>query len=258
MENPIQSIWKRRSLVLAFAVMDLKLRYRNSSLGFLWSIAEPLLMLSVLYLVFTNIFKTEIENYALYLLLGIVLWFFFNRATSMSLTSIIGRGNIFTKIYFPREFPPLSSCLTAFFMTVFELGVFFLFMIPLQFIPSITVFWLPILLIFEFIFILGFALPLSVVNARFRDVQYIWAVILQAGFFLMPIIYELKIFPQAIQDILSYIPMVSILVMARDVVLYDTNPTIEGLGYLIISSVLFLLAGYAIFKKYESHVVEEL
>ena len=134
LKTDLKDIWKRRFLILTFAINDLKLRYRNSFLGFLWTIAEPLLMLTVLYLVFTNILKTDIENYAIYLLLGLVLWFFFVRATTASLASIINRGNILTKISLPREIPPISSCLTSFFMTVFEIGVFFLFMIPLQFI----------------------------------------------------------------------------------------------------------------------------
>jgi len=256
--NEIIGLWKRRSLILTFAINDLKLRYRNSFLGFLWTIAEPLLMLTVLYLVFTNIFKTDIENYVLYLLLGLVLWFFFTRATSTSLVSIVGRGNILTKIYLPREIPPISSCLTSFFMTVFEIGVFFLFMILLQFMPTLTIVWLPLIIVIEFIFVLGISLPLSVLNARFRDFQYIWTVVLQAGFFLMPILYTMEIFPKLMQDVLSYVPMVIILEMARDTVLYNIHPNLEDLSYLILSSLAILFVGYGIFKKFESRVVEEL
>ena len=258
MSSEIKSIWERRALIWIFAVNDLKLRYRNSVLGFFWSVAEPLLMLTVLYLVFTNIFETDIKNYELYLLSGLVLWFFLNRATNMSLTSILGRANIITKINFPKEILPISSCLTSFFMLIFELGVFFLFMIPAQFIPTFTIVWLPLILVIEFILVLGISFPLSIINVRFRDIQYLWVVVIQAGFFLMPIIYELKIFPQVMQDLLSYIPMVGILVMARDVILYNTHPTFEGLSYLILSSLAVLVIGYGIFKKLEPRIVEEL
>jgi len=254
----LRDIWKRRSLILAFAITDLKLRYRNSFLGFLWSLVEPLLILSVLYLVFTNIFKTEIENYVLFLLLGIVIWFFFNRATSMSLNCLLNRKNIITKIYFPREILVISSCLTAFFMATLEFAVFFLFMIPVQFIPPLTFLWLFLIIILEFIFILGISFLLAILNTRLRDIQNIWTVVLQAGFFVMPIIYKLEIFPQAIQEILYYVPLVHVLEISRDVVVNGNHPQFENLGYLILSSLAILVVGYIVFHKFESRIVEEL
>ena len=253
-----KGLWDHRSLILSFAILDLKLRYRNSFLGFLWSVVEPMLILSVLYFVFTNLFKTEIENFVLYLLLGLVIWFFFNRSTSMSLTSLIGRKNILTKIYFPREILVISSCLTAFFMTVFEIGIFFLFMIPVQFVPTITLVWFPLLVLFGFVFVLGISFILSVLNARLNDVQHIWTVVLQAGFFLMPIFYKIDIFPLEIQKILSAFPMVAFLETSRQVILYNENPNSEMLMYLIGISSLVLVIGYAIFRKYEWKIIEEL
>jgi len=121
-------LWIRRHLVWHMAVIDLKTRYKNSVLGFAWSLIEPLLILTILYLVFTNIFKTDIENYAIFLLIGIITWNMFYRATSMNTTSIINKANVITKFYFPREIFILSTTITAFFMMLFELivlGIFF-------------------------------------------------------------------------------------------------------------------------------------
>ena len=199
-----EDVWKKRSLIYNFAISDLKIRYRNSVLGFFWTFLEPLLMLSVLYLVFTNIFKSQIEHFPLYLLLGIIIWNVFSRGTTIAINSILARGSILTQIYFPREIPSLSATVTAFFMLCFELIVFVIFMVVFQLIPSPTIVLLPFVLLLEFILVFGLSLPLSVLNVRFRDTQFIWAVILQVGFFSTPILYRSDILPEFAQRILSF------------------------------------------------------
>ena len=257
-QSRIKEILNRRSLIQIFAINDLKLRYRNSILGFFWSILEPLLMLSVLFVIFTNVMRSDIPYYPLYLLLGLIMWNMLTRATSMSLGSIISRGSIITKIYFPREIPAISSCITSSIMLFFELAVFSAFLAVFQFVPPSTIALLPVLLIIEFIFILGLSLPLSVLNVYFRDVQYIWALIVHAGFFLMPIIYRTEIFPERLQTLFSLIPMTRILDMAHDVALYNKIPSAADWAYIIASSLGILCVGYLIFKRFEARVGEEL
>jgi len=254
----LNKIWNRRSLIRTFAINDLKIRYRNSILGFFWSILEPLLMLSVLYIIFTNVVKSDIPYYPLYLLLGLIMWNMLSRGTSMGLHSIMSRGGIITKIYFPREIPAISSCITASIMLLLELVVFSIFLVAFQFVPPLTMALLPIILIIEFILVLGLSLPLSVLNVYFRDIQYIWALIVHAGFFLMPIIYRAEIFPERLQTILSLIPMTRILDMAHDVTLYNIIPSATDWAYIIASSLAILCVGYLIFKRFEARVGEEL
>ena len=135
-ENSISKIWEKRSLIRTFAINDLVIRYKGSVLGILWSLIEPLLMLVILYVIFTHIFKSDIENYALYLLLGIIMWSFFSRSTTMGINSILNRAGIVKQVYFPREILPISSCITAFIMLGIEFGVFFAFVAAFQFVPS--------------------------------------------------------------------------------------------------------------------------
>lgn len=251
-------VWKKRSLVYNFAISDLKIRYRSSVLGFFWTFLEPLLMLGVLYLVFTNIFKFEIEHYPLYLLLGIIIWGMFSRGTTVAINSILARGSILTQIYFPREIPSLSATITAFFMLCFELIVFGIFMIAFQLVPSPTIVLLPFVLLLEFILVFGLSLPLSVLNVKFRDTQFIWAVILQMGFFLTPIFYKFDILPEFAQRILYFSPMVHIVNMARDVTIYNTIPSIESIQITIATTLLIFAVGYAIFRKIQVRVIEEL
>lgn len=254
----LSKIWSRRSLIRTFAITDLKMRYRKSVLGFFWSVLEPLLMLSVLYIIFTNVIKSDIPYYPLYLLLGLIMWHMLTRATNMSLTSITGRAGIITKIYFPREIPAISSCITAFIMMLLEFAVFSAFLVAFQFVPPLTIAFLPVLLIIEFVLVLGLSLPLSVLNVYFRDVQYMWAVIIHAGFFLMPIIYRLEIFPERLQMVLSLIPIAKILDMAHDVTLYKIIPPAPDWIYIVATSLAILGLGYLIFRRFEARVSEEM
>lgn len=251
-------LWKRKSLILNFAISDLKVRYRNSVLGFFWTFLEPLLMLGVLYLIFSNIFKIEIENFPLYLLLGIVMWGMFSRGTNMGLSSIIAREGILKQLSLPREILVVSSTITSSIMLIFELIVFGIFMAIFQFIPENTIAILPLILILEFIMVLGVTFPLSVLNVKYRDVQFIWSVVIQAGFFLTPIIYRFDMLPENIQNILQYSPMVHIFIIAQDVTLYGQLPNIESVQYAILTTIIVFAVGYAIFKKFNSKIVEEL
>lgn len=251
-------IWENRSLIFLLSITDVKLRYRNSFLGFFWTFLEPLLMLTVLYFVFTNIFKTDIENYALFLLLGLILWYMFSRATTMGMTSLTDKSNIIQKIYMRKEIIVFSSALTSFIMMSFEFAAFAVFLVALQFVPPLTIVILPLILIDLFVLSLGFSLMLSVLNIYFKDIRFIWQVILQAGFFLTPILYKLDIFPENIQFILRVNPLVPILESAHDVVLYNLMPSLETTLILIGTSMATLLIGYAIFRLKDHTIIENL
>jgi lipopolysaccharide transport system permease protein len=251
-------VWKKKSLILDFAISDLKNRYRNSVLGFVWTLLEPLFILLVLYVVFTNIFKSSIEYFPLYLLLGLIMWNMFVRGTQLALNSLHSRGPILSQIRIPTEIPSISSSLTSLFMLTFEMIVFGIFLIAFHFIPPLTAIILPLIIGLEFILVLGISLPLSVLNIRFRDTQFIWAVVIQAGFFLTPIFYRLDILPIQAQNILVFSPMVQILNFAHDATLYGRFPTTDNIAIAVGTTFLVLLIGYAIFRKLSHRIIEEL
>ena len=255
--NLFREIWKRRSLIVLFAINEVKLRYRNSVLGFLWTFLEPLLMLLVLYLVFTNLIKNNIENYPLYLLLGLIIWYMFSRATSNGLSSLLDKASIIQKIYFRREIVVISSCLSAFIMMGFEFVAFAIFMIVFQFVPPITIILLPLVLVDLFVLTLGISLLFSVLNVYFRDIKFIWQVLLQAGFFLSPIIYTLDLFPENTRWVLRLNPLVAIFDAAHDLVLYNSLPNVNSIIYLVIATISILIIGYAMFRSRDKKIVEE-
>ena len=254
----ISQIWKRRSLIRTFAINDLVIRYKSSGLGVVWSLLEPLLMFGVLYVIFTNVFKSTVENYPLYLLLGIIMWSFFSRATTMGIGSIISRAGIIKQIYFPREILPISSCVTALVMMGIEFGVFFAFVVVFQFLPSISILILPGLLFLLFCLSVGISLFLSVLNVKFRDIQSVWGVVMYAGFFISPVIYSLDTFPEELRRFLLINPVAQILEMAHNSVLYGTLPSLSSVAYTVGVTFGILILGYFTFRHYQFKMVEEL
>ena len=253
-----EELWKTKGILFNFAIFDLKVKYRNSVLGILWSLIEPLLLLGVLLLVFSTIFKFDIENFPLYLLLGIITWNFFKNGTSIALGSITNRSAFISQIYFPRAIPGLSAGLTSSLILMTELVIFAVFMIALNFTPSITILYLIPIFVLEFILILGLALPLSILNTKFKDTEFIWGVVLQAGFFLTPIIYQFDMLPEMVRKILQFSPMVQIVTMAHHVVLYGTLPSINQIAYATFSIAIIVIIGYVIFRKLQGQIVEEM
>jgi len=254
----LKELWNRRSLIWSFAISDLKIRYRNSVLGFFWTLLEPLLLMAVLYIVFTNIFKSQIDHFGLYLLIGIIMWNMFSRGTEMAMNSILAKGTLLTHIYFPIEIPAISAVITSSLMLFFEIIVFFIFMVGFQFVPPMTILFLPLVLALEILFVLGISLPLSVLNVRYRDVQFIWKVILQVGFFVTPVFYKLDILPSNIKSIIKYSPMVQIINMGHDFSLFNKLPSLESLEIAIFTTFMVFIFGYFIFQRAQKRVIEEL
>jgi len=186
------------------------------------------------------------------------MWNMFVRGTQLALNSILTRKGIMTQIYVPVEIPPISSSLTSLIMLTLEMVAFGIFMVAFHFVPTSTIIILPLVLILEFILVMGLSLPLSVLNVKFRDTQFIWGVILQVGFFMTPIFYKIDILPQQIQPIIRLNPMVQIINFAHNAVLYNILPTINEVAMAIGTTGVIFAVGYGIFRKLRSRIIEEL
>ena len=215
-------------------------------------------MLIVLYVVFSNLMRVQVEHYQLFLLLGIILWNFFDRGTSMSILGIIGKPSLVQKVYFPRDILVISTCIMTLMMTALEFVVFIIFMVIFRVLPGWTVAYLPPIFACEFLIVLGLSLALAAFNVYFRDVQFIWKVVVQIGFFATPIIYPITIFPENVRWIVMLNPMAQIIIMMRDCILNQTGPDPLSLAYLAISSLLVLLIGYIIFDRLEPKFAEAI
>jgi ABC-2 type transport system permease protein len=185
---------QNRALLSELVRTDFKLRYQGSFLGYAWSLLRPLLLFIILYVVFVKFLKlgTGIPHYPVYLLLGIVIWNFFTEMTVQSLGSIVGRGDLIRKIRIPRWIIVFSSSISAVINLGLNLIVVAIFMAINHVDLYRTLLLVPFLLLEVYLFALGISLFLSALFVKFRDIGYIWEVILQAGFYLTPILYPLS------------------------------------------------------------------
>jgi lipopolysaccharide transport system permease protein len=256
--NGLREIWDKKQIIWEFAKNDLKIRYRNSVLGFLWTLLEPLLFLLVLYVVFTNIFENNIENFPLYLLSGIIIWNMLVKGTQISLTGISSRSALFTHIKIPVAIPAISAGITALLMFTLELVILGTFMVAFQFIPPTTILIFPLIILLEFVLIIGVALPLSLVNIRIKDIQFMWNIILHAGFFLHPIFYQPEILPENVLEAIKFSPMFHILEFSRNVMLYNKLPQMEETLMAIGMTFVIFVIGYLVFRKLSGRILEEI
>jgi ABC-2 type transport system permease protein len=192
----ISNIASRRNRILLreLVITDFKLRYQGSVLGYLWSLLKPLFLFAIMYVVFGLLVKLgSIEHYAVYLLLGIVLWTFFSEATNQGMSSIVARGDLIRKISFPKYIIVLSTTISALINLLLNLFIVGVLMAinGVDFNASSLLFLVFVVEIY--VLALGLAFFLAALNVKYRDTGHIWEIIMQAAFYGTPIIYPLSV-----------------------------------------------------------------
>lgn len=261
---------QNRALLAELVRTDFKLRYQGSVLGYAWSLLKPLLLFAVLYVVFVKFLKFggDIPHFPIYLLLGIVLWTFFSDMTNQSLSSIVGRGDLIRKIRIPRWIIVVSASVSALINLGLNLIVVFAFMLFDKVDLLQTSIWLPLILLEIYILGLGLSLFLAAAFVKYRDVNYIWEVLMQAGFYLTPILYPMTLIANVdYQKIMLLNPMGQAIQDARYSLIthHPDNVTIsrafENGAYRLIPvamCVVILIIGIWYFKREAPHFAENL
>jgi len=251
-------LFEYSELIKNLVASDLKVKYQSSVLGFAWSMLNPLLMMLVLYAVFNNIFRFEQEHFALYLLIGIIAWRFLVNGTMAGMYSIVGKSSLVTKIFIPREVLTFSMTMSAFISSILE----FMVLIPLLLIfgasLSFTMLLFPVIHALYFIMVYGLSLVLASLYVYYRDLNQIWDIVLQVGFYLAPIIYPLSLVPEKYMFYYMLNPVTRLMVMYRDILLYNTIPS--ALDFIIVAmcGLIFLIIGTMIFRKLSPRFAEEV
>lgn len=216
-------------LLRELVVTDFKVRYQGSLLGYLWSLLRPLMIFLILYLVFTKFLPVgkSVEHYPQYLLVGIVLWNYFGEVTSGSVGAIVGKGDLLRKINFPRYVIILAGSISA----LINLGLNAIIVAVFMFVGDISVDWSVLMvvpLVAElFVLALALAFLLSALFVKFRDVSYIWEVIMQAAFYATPILYPLGDVPRRYAELIILNPVAQIIQDIRRVLIPSGQPTIR-------------------------------
>lgn len=269
----VHELWSYRELVRNLVVRDLKVRYRNSVLGILWSLINPLLMMLVFTIVFTVIGRTStIDKYPVFVLCGILPWNFFSFSVIGSIRSIVDNAPLVSKVYFPREGLPISVVLANLVNFLIALVVLFTFILAFQIPLTRWVLLLPVVILVQVIFIVGVGLIMATMNVFYRDAQVIMEVLMQAWFFLTPIFYPGDILPRNYEvmgftiDVWRWMnilnPMASIVATYR-VILYGTGeggapPDFYFFMRTVLTCVAVLATGSLIFYRYSPKFGEEV
>ena len=198
---------KYRPLIRELVTRDLKVKYRRSFLGYVWSILNPLLMMLLQTLVFSYMFRFQIENFPLYLICGNTLFNFFNESTNMGMGSVLGNSSLIKKVYVPKFIFPISRVVSSFVNLLFSLAAIILVMLITRspFHLTILLVWAPLVLLF--LFTCGIALLLSALAVYFRDLQYLYGIVTMAWMYATPLFYPISALPPFMVAIVKLNPL---------------------------------------------------
>lgn len=246
---------KYQPLMNELVKRDLKVKYRRSMLGYLWSLLNPLLMMCVMTLVFSYMFRFDIPNYPIYLICGQTLWTFFNESTNMAMDSIFASASLIKKVYIPKFIFPISRIFSSFVTMLFSLISVLIVMLATgsPFHWTILLFWVP--LVFLFLFCCGMGMALSALAVRFRDVRHLYSVVTLAWMYATPIFYPLSQLPQFAQNLIKLNPMYHYINLFRNLVLYGEIPGPNTWFACMVSALVFLLLGLVIFRKQQKNFI---
>jgi ABC-2 type transport system permease protein len=235
---------------------DFKLRYQGSTLGYLWSILKPLFLFGILYIVFVGIVGVDygVDNDGVYLLLGIVIWTFFAELTGGSVTSVVGKGDLIRKLNFPKYIIVFATGFSAIINLALNMAIVVVFMIITGITVNLAILFAPLLFLELFVFTMGIGFFLSTVFVKFRDVGYIWDVVMQALFYLTPILFPLAIAPLWVQKILMINPLAQVIQDLRYILVSTDTTTItdvyNGNGLMRLVPITISVVTFIVFAVY--------
>jgi ABC-2 type transport system permease protein len=253
-----RELYHYRELLKTNIKKEIRGKYKGAWLGVLWSYLNPLFMLVVYSVVFSKVMKIDIPNYTMFLFTALIPWTFFTAALTQGSDSIVMNGNILKKVYFPREIIPISVVTSNVMNFLFSsLIMFFSILISgLGFSWYILLF--PVILLIQYLLILGISFILSSITVYIRDMQHIIGVVLMAMFYATPIVYSLDMVPQNLKNLLMINPMTAIISSYRDILFYKQLPNLQHLAIMFFVSLLLIYVGLIIFRKLQRNFAEEL
>jgi len=253
----IGEIWEYRELLLSFTLRDIKVRYKQTALGFLWALIQPLFIMLIFTIFFGRLAKIPSDGipYPLFVLAALLPWTLFAEGITRSTASMITNANIMTKVYFPRLIMPVSGVLSplvdfcvAFFLLVIMMAYF-------GFIPTINIIFLPLFIVLALATSLGIGLWLSALNVKFRDFQYTIPFMIQLGLFASPVVYPSSLIPESLRFLYGLNPMAGVIEGFRWALLGTEMP-----GAMILVSVIVVLvalvSGAFYFRRMEQQYAD--
>ena len=267
----LKELYDYRQMIFSLVKKDLRGRYKGSALGFLWTFLNPLLQLVVYSIVFSTIFRNNIEKFYLDLFIGLLPWMFFSSSLTVGSVSVISSKDMVKKIYFPREVLPIAYVTSSFVNMLLCFLVVFIVMIIGGIDPNSTFHWtallyLPIVMIVEYVLALGFAMLASALTVYFRDLEHILGIITMAWMYATPILYDVSMIQNILVEkgmgnlmhLYMLNPMTPIIVAYHQILYYGQAPDMSTLLSAVVLGLFFLILGYLVFRKLQRGFAEEL
>lgn len=245
-----------KDLLYNLVSRDIKVRYRKSFLGMLWTVLNPLLMMMVMTIVFSTLFKSTIENFPIYFLAGNLIFTLNSEITNNCTYAIIGNAPLLKKVYIPKYLFPLSKAGSALVNLIFSLIAMFLVMIILRvpFLPTLLL--LPIPIAYAFLFSVGLGLLLSAVTVYFRDIAYFYSVLLIAWNYFTPVFYPVEILPDFARKLMQLNPLYHYIDYMRNLILHGTFPSLkENLVCLMMGVIMVIIGMFVFYKKQDNFIL---
>jgi lipopolysaccharide transport system permease protein len=253
----LRELWEYRELLLTFTLRDIKIRYKQTALGFLWVIIQPLFMMLIFSVFFGKLAKIPSEGvpYPLFVLAALLPWTLFSEGITRSTTSMISNAGIMTKVYFPRLIMPISGILSPLVDFAISILILVAMMAYYGFVPTMNVIFLPLFILLALATSLGIGLWLSALNVKYRDFQYTIPFMIQLGLFASPVVYPASLVPESLRFLYGLNPMAGVIEGFRWALLGTEMP-----GAMVLVSVgvvvVLLVSGAFYFRKMEQYYAD--
>lgn len=260
----IKAVWAYRYYILAAIKNNLAARFARSRIGAVWMIINPLVQVSIYALILSALVSSKLPNidnrfsYAIYLTAGVLAWSLFADVINRCLILFIDNGKLMKKVPFPRMTLPIIATGAAIVNNLLLLLAIIVIFLFLGHIPSLTILWLPLLMLISLMLAVGIGLIVGVLNVFLRDVGETVPLLLQIGFWLTPIVYPLHIVPDSIKGIMALNPMYTIVTSYQAILVYGKAPNLTALSAVTAFSLMLLLFGLFLYRKAASELVDAL
>lgn len=250
-KNYWKDLWKYKELFYILSWRDIKVRYKQTTIGLLWAIIRPFLTMVVFTVVFGNLAGMNNDKstpYSIVVLAGLLPWQFFSTAFASASESLILNSNLLTKVYFPRLIVPISSIVTNFVDFLISFFILFLLMIYYHYLPSWHVIFLPFFILLTILLSCGVGIYFAVLNVKYRDFRYVTPFIVQIGLYVSPVGFSSNVVPEKWQLIYNLNPMVGIIDGFRWCILGNKADSPLSINFFVSIILIFLILFFSVYK----------
>lgn len=264
MVSMFKSLWIYRGFILGSIKREFQSKYRNSLLGAAWTVINPLTMIIVYTVIFSQVMRTKLPGaessfaYSIYLCAGVITWGLFTEITSRAQNIFIENANLLKKLSFPRLCLPTVVVFNALINFAIIFGLFSAFLIVTGNFPGFSFLALIPILILHIAFAIGLGVSLGVLNVFFRDVGQLFGVVMQFWFWLTPIVYPITILPKSMQAAMNYNPMAGLVAAYQAILVNGVWPHWQSLWLVSLLAVALCALGLTLFRKHSGEMVDEL